>query len=239
MTESSGTILDGRSRPEELAHGSSGQRAGTAPRTPRLLLIDNYDSFTYNLVQAFLVLGADVHVYRNDALTVAEALAFAPSHLCISPGPGTPYDAGVSMDMIRAFAGRLPVLGVCLGHQSIVEVFGGKVVRAGRLMHGKTSVIQHDGRTLFAGLPAPCEVGRYHSLIAAPETLPPELEVSARTAEGEIMGVRHRTLVVEGVQFHPESILTPEGPALMRNFLEFTGGQRARGSVGAPDAVPA
>jgi len=209
--------------------------------TARLLLIDNYDSFTYNLVQAFLVLGADVHVYRNDAITVAEALAFAPSHLCISPGPGTPYDAGVSMDMIRAFAGRLPVLGVCLGHQSIVEVFGGKVVRAGRLMHGKTSIIQHDGRTLFEGLPQPCEVGRYHSLIAAPESLPPELEVSARTAEGEIMGVRHRTLMVEGVQFHPESILTPDGPALMKNFLGFSGGLRGRGSsvVGASDAVSA
>jgi anthranilate synthase/aminodeoxychorismate synthase-like glutamine amidotransferase len=207
---------------------------------PRLLLIDNYDSFTYNLVQAFLVLGADVHVYRNDAMTVAEALAFGPSHLCISPGPGTPYDAGVSMDMIRAFAGRLPVFGVCLGHQSIVEVFGGKVVRAGRLMHGKTSVIQHDGRGVFRNLPESCEVGRYHSLIAAPETLPPELEVSARTAEGEIMGVRHRTLMVEGVQFHPESILTPDGPALMRNFLEFSGGQRMRGSsVGAPDALSA
>jgi para-aminobenzoate synthetase component 2 len=207
---------------------------------PRLLLIDNYDSFTYNLVQAFLVLGADVHVYRNDAMTVDEALAFAPSHLCISPGPGTPYDAGVSMDMIRAFAGRLPVLGVCLGHQSIVEVFGGKVVRAGRLMHGKTSVIQHDGRGVFVGLPQACEVGRYHSLIAAPETLPPELEVSARTAEGEIMGVRHTALMVEGVQFHPESILTPDGPALMRNFLAFTGGQRARGSsIGAADALSA
>jgi anthranilate synthase/aminodeoxychorismate synthase-like glutamine amidotransferase len=207
---------------------------------PRLLLIDNYDSFTYNLVQAFLVLGADVHVYRNDAISVEQAISFAPSHLCISPGPGTPYDAGVSMDMIRAFAGRLPVLGVCLGHQSIVEVFGGKVVRAGRLMHGKTSIIQHDGASLFAGLPQPCEVGRYHSLIAAPETLPPDLEVSARTEQGEIMGVRHRTLMVEGVQFHPESILTPDGPALMKNFLGFTGGQRTRGaSVGAIDAVSA
>jgi para-aminobenzoate synthetase component 2 len=207
---------------------------------PRLLLIDNYDSFTYNLVQAFLVLGADVHVYRNDAMTVDEAIAFAPSHLCISPGPGTPYDAGVSMDMIRAFAGRLPVLGVCLGHQSIVEVFGGKVVRAGRLMHGKTSVIEHDGRTLFAGLPQPCEVGRYHSLIAAPETMPPELEVSARTREGEIMAVRHRTAMVEGVQFHPESILTPDGPALLRNFLGLAGGLRVRGaSAGAIDALSA
>jgi anthranilate synthase/aminodeoxychorismate synthase-like glutamine amidotransferase len=202
---------------------------------PRLLLIDNYDSFTYNLVQAFLVLGAEVSVYRNDALTPAAALALAPTHLCISPGPGTPYDAGVSMDMIRAFAGRIPVLGVCLGHQSIVEVFGGKVVRAGRLMHGKTSLVHHDGATLFAGLPEPCEVGRYHSLIAAPETLPAVLAVSARTAEDEIMGVRHRTLAVEGVQFHPESILTPEGPKLLGNFLEVTAGTRSAGS-GAGDA---
>ncbi len=194
---------------------------------PRLLLIDNYDSFTYNLVQGFLVLGAEVSVYRNDALSTEAALALAPSHLCISPGPGTPYDAGVSMDMIRAFAGRIPVLGVCLGHQSIVEVFGGKVVRAGRLMHGKTSQVQHDGRTLFAGLPQPCEVGRYHSLIAAPASMPAELEVSARTAEGEIMGVRHRQLLVEGVQFHPESILTPEGPRLMSNFLGLSVSERA------------
>jgi anthranilate synthase/aminodeoxychorismate synthase-like glutamine amidotransferase len=204
---------------------------------PRLLLIDNYDSFTYNLVQAFLVLGADVQVYRNDAITPDAARKLAPSHLCISPGPGTPYDAGISMDMIRAFAGSIPVLGVCLGHQSIVEVFGGNVVRAGRLMHGKTSSVQHDGRTLFAGLPQPCEVGRYHSLIAAPETLPAELEVSARTPEGEIMGIRHRTLMVEGVQFHPESILTPDGPALMKNFLEFTAGERPRQSIlGVADA---
>lgn len=189
---------------------------------PQLLLIDNYDSFTYNLVQAFMVLGADVQVYRNDAISVPQALELNPTHLCISPGPGTPYDAGVSMDMIRAFAGRAPVFGVCLGHQSIVEVFGGKVVRAGRLMHGKTSSVQHDGRGLFAGLPQPCEVGRYHSLIAQPESLPPTLEVTARTAEGEIMGVRHTQLAVEGVQFHPESVLTPDGPALMRNFLNTT-----------------
>jgi anthranilate synthase/aminodeoxychorismate synthase-like glutamine amidotransferase len=190
---------------------------------PRLLLIDNYDSFTYNLVQAFLVLGADVQVYRNDAITVAEAIALEPTHLCISPGPGTPYDAGVSMDMIRAFAGRVPVFGVCLGHQSIVEVFGGKVVRAGRLMHGKTSPVNHDGKGLFAGLSQPCEVGRYHSLIAQPDTMPGVLEVTATTPEGEIMGVRHRTLAVEGVQFHPESVLTPEGPRLMQNFLEGAG----------------
>ena len=200
---------------------------------PRLLLIDNYDSFTYNLVQAFLVLGAEVIVYRNDALTPAEAQPLAPTHLCISPGPGTPYDAGVSMDMIRAFAGRIPVLGVCLGHQSIVEVFGGEVVRAGRLMHGKTSLVRHDARTLFAGLPQPCEVGRYHSLIAAPASLPRELEVSARTPEGEIMAVRHRTLAVEGVQFHPESILTPDGPRLMRNFLATSAGERDGGATHA------
>jgi anthranilate synthase/aminodeoxychorismate synthase-like glutamine amidotransferase len=157
---------------------------------PRLLLIDNYDSFTYNLVQAFLVLGAEVEVYRNDALTPDAARALRPSHLCISPGPGTPRDAGVSMDMIRAFAGSIPVLGVCLGHQSIVEVFGGEVVRAGRLMHGKTSLVRHDGRTLFVGLSQPCEVGRYHSLIAEPARLPAVLEVSARTDEGEIAGMR-------------------------------------------------
>ena len=201
----------------------------TTPRTPRLLLIDNYDSFTYNLVQAFLVLGAEVLVYRNDAITVAEARGLTPTHLCISPGPGTPYDAGISMEMIRAFAGRVPVLGVCLGHQSIVEVFGGKVVRAGRLMHGKTSLVQHDGLGVFADLPQSCEVGRYHSLIAAPETLPAELTVTARTPEGEIMGVRHRELVVEGVQFHPESILTPLGPRLLGNFLAFGAGD-ARGA---------
>jgi anthranilate synthase/aminodeoxychorismate synthase-like glutamine amidotransferase len=203
---------------------------------PRLLLIDNYDSFTYNLVQAFLMLGADVQVYRNDAITPEAAKQLQPSHLCISPGPGTPYDAGVSMDMIRAFAGSIPVLGVCLGHQSIVEVFGGKVVRAGRLMHGKTSTVDHDGRGLFAELPQACEVGRYHSLIAAPESLPSQLEVTARTPEGEIMGVRHRTFMVEGVQFHPESILTPDGPKLMQNFLEFTGGERNGAPAGVPHA---
>jgi anthranilate synthase/aminodeoxychorismate synthase-like glutamine amidotransferase len=194
---------------------------------PRLLLIDNYDSFTYNLVQAFLVLGAEVLVHRNDAITVEQAQALEPSHLCISPGPGTPHDAGVSMDMIRAFAGRVPVLGVCLGHQSIVEVFGGEIVRAGRLMHGKTSPVEHDGRGVFEDAPRPLQVGRYHSLIARPQSLPPALEVTARTPEGEIMGVRHRDFVVEGVQFHPESVLTPDGPRLMGNFLKFEGGRRA------------
>jgi anthranilate synthase/aminodeoxychorismate synthase-like glutamine amidotransferase len=191
-----------------------------------VFVLDNYDSFTYNLVQAFLVLGADVQVYRNDAITIDEARALAPTHLCISPGPGTPQRAGVSMAMVRAFAGEIPVFGVCLGHQSIVEAFGGRVVRAGRLMHGKTSLVDHDERGVFEDIPAGCEVGRYHSLIAEPESMPAELEVSARTAEGEIMGVRHRELTVEGVQFHPESVLTPDGPAMMRNFLRFAGGER-------------
>ena len=186
---------------------------------PRLLLIDNYDSFTYNLVQAFLVLGAEVDVVRNDAITVEQALARELTHLCISPGPGTPADAGVSIAMIRAFAGRVPIFGVCLGHQAIVEAFGGDVVRAPRLMRGKTSMVGHDGRTLFEGLPQPCEVGRYHSLIAAPDKMPADLEVCATTAENEIMAVRHRRYVIEGVQFHPESVLTPQGPHLMGNFL--------------------
>ena len=185
----------------------------------RLLLVDNYDSFTYNLVQAFDVLGAEVRVYRNDAITVPEALALRPTHLCISPGPGTPAESGVSRALIRALSGTIPVLGVCLGHQVIVEVFGGRVTRAARPMHGKTSALSHAGTGLFAGLPPGCEVGRYHSLIAAPEALPAVLEVTARTAEGEIMAVRHRRHATEGVQFHPESILTPNGPRLLANFL--------------------
>jgi anthranilate synthase/aminodeoxychorismate synthase-like glutamine amidotransferase len=187
---------------------------------PRILLIDNYDSFTYNLVQAFLMLGAEVDVHRNDAITVEEALAQGHSHLVISPGPGTPRDAGVSMRMIDAFAGRIPIFGVCLGHQSVVEVFGGKVVRAARLMHGKVSPVQHDGKGVFSGVAQNFQAGRYHSLIAEPSSVPQILEVTARTAEGEIMGVRHRTLPIEGVQFHPESVLTPEGPVLMGNFLK-------------------
>jgi anthranilate synthase/aminodeoxychorismate synthase-like glutamine amidotransferase len=195
--------------------------------TPKLLLIDNYDSFTYNLVQAFLVLGAEVRVLRNDEVTVDEALRMNDiTHLCISPGPGTPHDAGVSMAMIRAFAGKLPIFGVCLGHQSITEVFGGHVIRAPRLMHGKTSTIKHDGKTVFEGLPQPMEVGRYHSLIAEAISVPEELEVSAITAEGEIMGIRHRKYMVEGVQFHPESVLTPQGPQLMGNFLKLTTAMR-------------
>jgi para-aminobenzoate synthetase component 2 len=192
----------------------------------RLLLIDNYDSFTYNLVQQFLVFGADVRVYRNDALSIDEARALEPTHLCISPGPGTPQQAGVSMAMIRAFAGRIPIFGVCLGHQSIVEVFGGRVVRAARLMHGKTSIIEHDQNGVFEQIAQSCEVGRYHSLIAAPESIPSELQISARTSQGEIMAVRHTHLMVEGVQFHPESVLTPQGPAMMQNFLRMSGGKR-------------
>ena len=194
---------------------------------PRLLLIDNYDSFTYNLVQAFLILGAEVLVRRNDEITLEAAQALEPTHLCISPGPGTPRDAGVSMPMIESFAGVIPVFGVCLGHQSITEVFGGHVVRNTRLMHGKTSAIEHDGLGVFAGLPSPLEVGRYHSLVAEPASMPPELLVTARTAEGEIMGVRHMRLEIEGVQFHPESVLTPSGPQMMANFLATRRGTRA------------
>ncbi|MEO8445094.1 MAG: aminodeoxychorismate/anthranilate synthase component II [Gammaproteobacteria bacterium] len=195
------------------------------PRQPRLLLIDNYDSFTYNLVQAFLVLGADVQVYRNDELTTAEALALDPTHLCISPGPGRPDDAGVSLAMLAAFEGRLPVLGVCLGHQSLVQHFGGRIVSADRLMHGKTSMIEHDGRTLYQGLTNPFQAGRYHSLAAEAASLPGVLEVTARSERGEIMGVRHRQLPMEGVQFHPESVLTPEGNRLLGNFLALVAGR--------------
>ena len=185
----------------------------------RMLLIDNYDSFTYNLVQAFAALGAEVMVYRNDALSVDEALHLQPSHLVISPGPGRPEDAGISIDMIAAFADRVPVLGVCLGHQCLVHYFGGEIVRAERLMHGKTSMAEHDGSTIFDGLTQPLEVGRYHSLCAQQDSLPDVLELTASTRRGEIMGVRHNALPLEGVQFHPESVLTPEGDQLMANFL--------------------
>lgn len=188
----------------------------------RMLLIDNYDSFTYNLVQAFAAMGAEVMVYRNDEISVDEALQLEPTHLVISPGPGRPEDAGVSLDMIAAFADQMPVLGVCLGHQCLVQHFGGVIVRAGRLMHGKTSSAKHDGKTIFNGLPQPLEVGRYHSLCAEHESLPGVLELTAETERGEIMGVRHKDLPLEGVQFHPESVLTPEGDLLMANFLRMT-----------------
>jgi anthranilate synthase/aminodeoxychorismate synthase-like glutamine amidotransferase len=186
---------------------------------PHLLLIDNYDSFTYNLVQAFLVLGAEVTVYRNDEISVDEALKLDPTHLCISPGPGRPEDAGVSLQMIAAFERRAPILGVCLGHQSLVSHFGGRIISAERLMHGKTSMIHHDGKGVYRSLSEPFEAGRYHSLAAENQSLPSVLEISARTERDEIMGVRHRDLPIEGVQFHPESILTPEGDDLMKNFL--------------------
>lgn len=185
-----------------------------------VLLIDNYDSFTYNLVQAFLVLGAEVTVRRNDAIEVREALDLDPTHLVVSPGPGRPEDAGVSMRMIEAFFDRKPILGVCLGHQSLVAVLGGVIGPAARLMHGKSSPVYHDSRTLYQGLPNPFEAGRYHSLAASEETLPEELAISAYTSDGEIMGVRHRSVPAEGVQFHPESVLTPEGDRLLRNFLD-------------------
>jgi anthranilate synthase/aminodeoxychorismate synthase-like glutamine amidotransferase len=189
-------------------------------KKPRLLMIDNYDSFTYNLVQYLGELGADVIVKRNDAIDVAGVRAMRPAAIVISPGPCTPAEAGVSLKLLREMSGEVPILGVCLGHQCIGEAFGAKVVRAGRLMHGKTSPVIHDGNTIFAGLPIPFEAMRYHSLIVDPATIPAALEVSARTAENEIMGLRHRELDVEGVQFHPESILTTEGKHLLKNFLD-------------------
>ena len=184
-----------------------------------LLVIDNYDSFTYNLVQYFGELGADLLVKRNDEITLAEIDALKPERICISPGPCTPKEAGISCDVIREFGPRLPLLGVCLGHQSIGYVYGGEVVRAGRLMHGKTSPILHDGKGIFAGVPSPFEATRYHSLLVKRETFPAVLEISAETAEGEIMGLRHREFPIHGVQFHPESILTLEGKRLLQNFL--------------------
>jgi anthranilate synthase component 2 len=185
-----------------------------------LLLIDNYDSFTYNLAQYLGELGADVKVIRNDAIDVAGIAALAPKRIVISPGPCTPDEAGVSLAAIREFAVKIPLLGVCLGHQAIGQAFGGNVVRAKTLMHGKTSPVRHDGRGVFRGLPVPFEAGRYHSLAIAREGFPECLEIAAETEDGEIMGVRHRTLPVEGVQFHPESVLTEHGHALLKNFLE-------------------
>jgi para-aminobenzoate synthetase component 2 len=184
-----------------------------------LLVIDNYDSFTYNLVQYLSEIGPEVRVVRNDEIPASEIGALAPSHLVISPGPCTPNEAGISLDVIRTYAGKIPILGVCLGHQSIGQAFGGKVVRAPRVMHGKTSQIFHDGKGVFSGLPNPFEATRYHSLVIEKTSVPPDLEVTARTADEEIMAVRHRTLPVEGVQFHPESFLTTAGKDLLRNFV--------------------
>ncbi len=185
-----------------------------------ILVLDNYDSFTYNLVQYFGELGADLRVVRNDRITVAEVEALAPERIIVSPGPCTPSEAGISSEVIKTFGPRLPILGVCLGHQCIGEVYGGEVVRADRLMHGKTSPIIHHGQGVFKDLPSPFEATRYHSLIVKRDTLPDVLEITAETAEGEIMGLRHKTLPVHGVQFHPESILTTEGKRLLKNFLE-------------------
>lgn len=184
---------------------------------PRVLVVDNYDSFVYNLVQEMGELGADPIVHRNDRISVAEAMALDPDGVVISPGPGRPQDAGVSMEMIEAFAGRRPILGVCLGHQAIGAVYGGEIVHAPELMHGKTSAVHHEGAGWLAGLPTPFTATRYHSLVV--DSLPDVLEVTARTADGTVMAFRHRELSVQGVQFHPESILTTEGPRLLGNFL--------------------
>ena len=197
-----------------------------------ILLVDNYDSFTYNLAQQLGELGADVTVVRNDAVTVEEVVADLPDGLVVSPGPGTPDDAGVSTDLVDALAGRVPVLGVCLGHQCIGQLYGGDVVRAPELVHGKASEIHHDGVGVFAGLPDPFPATRYHSLVVEAASVPDVLEVTARTAAGLVMGLRHRELDVEGVQFHPESILTPDGVSLLGTFVERCGGER-----GAPRGV--
>ena len=185
-----------------------------------LLILDNYDSFTYNLVQYFGELGAEMKIFRNDALTVDDVKALKPDRICISPGPRTPDEAGISCELIRELGATTPILGVCLGHQSIGQVYGGEVVRADRLMHGKTSPIHHHGTSVFAGLPNPFEATRYHSLIVKRETLPDCLEITAWTEEGEIMGLRHKEYPVHGVQFHPESILTQDGKRILENFLK-------------------
>ena len=186
----------------------------------KMLIIDNFDSFTYNLVQGFRSQGTEVDVFRNNAIDAAEAKALQPSHLVISPGPGRPSDAGISMELIKAFASEIPILGVCLGHQCIVEAFGGEITYAKQLMHGKISAINHDQKTIFSNLDNPMTAGRYHSLAAEKTTLPDELEITATTPDDEVMAVRHKTYLIEGVQFHPESVLTPEGDELMRNFLQ-------------------
>lgn len=185
-----------------------------------VFVLDNYDSFTWNLVQYMGELGATLDVRRNDELTVEEVAALHPDRIVLSPGPCTPQEAGISIDLIRAMAGKVPILGVCLGHQAIGAAFGGKVVRAPKLMHGKTSQVEHDGKTIFAGIASPMTCTRYHSLIVQEKGLPADLEVTARTADGTIMGLRHRRFPVEGVQFHPESVLTADGKRLIQNFLE-------------------
>jgi anthranilate synthase component 2 len=201
-----------------------------------LLMIDNYDSFTYNLVQYLGELGEDVRVFRNDEITLDEVALLAPRAIVISPGPCTPKEAGISVALIERFAGDIPILGVCLGHQAIGQAFGGRIVHAQRVMHGKTSPIRHEGKGVFAGLPNPLTATRYHSLVIERESLPECLEITAWTDDGEIMGVRHREKAVEGVQFHPESILTEAGHDLLRNFLRQRSGQVPAGA--ALDAVP-
>ncbi|MCL4492424.1 MAG: aminodeoxychorismate/anthranilate synthase component II [Nitrospirae bacterium] len=187
-----------------------------------LLMIDNYDSFTYNVVQYLGELGEDIQVFRNDRITISEIERMRPDRIVISPGPCTPKEAGISIDTIRHFAGKVPILGICLGHQAIGAAFGGEIVRAPHLMHGKTSLIHHDGKTLFEGLPDPFEATRYHSLIIKRDTLPDCLDISAWTDDGIIMGVRHKEFLIEGVQFHPESILTIVGKDLLKNFINLT-----------------
>ena len=189
-----------------------------------IFVLDNYDSFTYNLVQFLGELGAELTVRRNDQITVEEIASLRPDAIVLSPGPGRPEDAGILLATIRHFAGEVPILGVCLGHQAIGEVFGGKVVAAPSLVHGKTTDVLHDGKTIFRGLPRPFPAGRYHSLVVDTHTVPAQLEVSATTADGVLMGLRHKHLPVEGVQFHPESILTPVGPQLLKNFLDMVPG---------------
>ena len=201
-----------------------------------IVVIDNYDSFTYNLVQYLKIIGSEVVVFRNDAVSLSELEEMAPAGFVISPGPGRPETAGISMPLIERFSGQIPILGVCLGHQAIAAVMGGKVVSAKRLMHGKTSEIRHDGRGVFRGLPQPLEVGRYHSLAASRDHLPSCLIVSAETSDGEIMGVRHAELPVEGVQFHPESVLTPMGQQLLDNFLKTETKSLRRGDSDAVSA---
>jgi len=188
-----------------------------------ILMIDNYDSFTFNIVQYLGQMGEDVQVYRNDKITLDSIHRLNPQAIFLSPGPCSPREAGITVDVIREFHTSVPLMGICLGHQSIGFAFGGEVVRAGRIMHGKVSPVQHDGKTIFAGLPNPFTAGRYHSLVVRPETLPGCLEVSAQTAEGEIMGLRHKEFPVEGIQFHPESVLTPQGKRILRNFLKTLG----------------
>jgi anthranilate synthase component 2 len=199
-----------------------------------LLMIDNYDSFTYNLVQYLGELGETVRVHRNDALTIDDVVAMRPARIVISPGPCSPSEAGISVELIQRLAGRIPILGVCLGHQCIGQAFGGRIVRADRIMHGKTSPIRHDARGVFAELPNPFDATRYHSLLIERATIPECLEISAWTDEGEIMGVRHKTHLLEGVQFHPESILTVEGKHLLQNFLDLSQPTSVSGSVRAP-----